>query len=164
MNRGGNIEDRMALMDVMSQNAVQTAIPFSLSGEELEQFHQAYLRVLEQKQALEMRVRKSEERRRALMHILSDLNTLNRKLVDQRKAMIHILADYEQDRSRLARQTERLDSSRRALLHILQDFHGSHLRLEHSRKAMIHIMGDLRETTIEIERRQQEIPGQPEQL
>src|SRR5256714_7106279 len=164
MNRGGNIEDRMALMDVMSQNAVQTAIPFSLSGEELEQFHQAYLRVLEQKQALEMRVRKSEERRRALMHILSDLNTLNRKLVDQRKAMIHILADYEQDRSRLARQTERLDNSRRALLHILQDSHQSNLRLENSRKAMIHIMSDLKEATEEVQHREQELREKQEQL
>src|SRR6266699_511503 len=164
MNRGGNIEDRMALMDVMSQNAVQPAIPFSLSGEELEQFHQAYLRVLEQKQALEMRVRKSEERRRALMHILSDLNTLNRKLVDQRKAMIHILADYEQDRSRLARQTERLDNSRRALMHILQDSHSSNLRLENSRKAMIHIMSDLRETTEAVQRREQELREKQEQL
>src|SRR5437588_931639 len=164
MNRGGNIEDRMALMDGMSQNAVQTAIPFSLSGQELEQFHQAYLRVLEQKQALEMRVRKSEERRRALMHILSDLNTLNRKLVDQRKAMIHILADYEQDRSRLARQTERLDNSRRALLHILQDSHQSNLRLENSRKAMIHIMRDLKETTEEVQRREHELREKQEQL
>ena len=154
----------MALMDGMSQNAVQTAIPFSLSGQELEQFHQAYLRVLEQKQALEMRVRKSEERRRALMHILSDLNTLNRKLVDQRKAMIHILADYEQDRSRLARQTERLDNSRRALLHILQDSHQSNLRLENSRKAMIHIMRDLKETTEEVQRREQELREKQEQL
>ncbi|HEX6551476.1 MAG TPA: ATP-binding protein [Ktedonobacteraceae bacterium] len=164
MNRGGNIEDRMALMDVMSENAVPTATPFSLSGEELEQFHQAYLRVLEQKQALETRVRKSEERRRALMHILSDLNTLNHKLVDQRKAMIHILADYEQDRSRLARQTERLDNSRRALLHILQDSHQSNLRLENSRKAMIHIMRDLKETTEEVQRREQELREKQEQL
>src|SRR5437667_4650962 len=164
MNRGGNIEDRMALMDVMSQNAVQAATPFSLSGEELEQFHQAYLRVLEQKQALEMRVHKSEERRRALMHILSDLNTLNRKLVAQPKAMIHILADYEQDRSRLARQTERLHNSRRALMHILQDSHQSNLRLENSRKAMIHIMSDLKETTEEVQRREQELREKQEQL
>lgn len=154
----------MALMDVMSENAVPTTTPFSLSGEELEQFHQAYLRVLEQKQALETRVRKSEERRRALMHILSDLNTLNHKLVDQRKAMIHILADYEQDRSRLARQTERLDNSRRALLHILQDSHQSNLRLENSRKAMIHIMRDLKETTEEVQRREQELREKQEQL
>ncbi len=104
---------------------------------DLEDLLEAYKQLLEQKNALEMRVRKGEERRRALMHILSDLNKVNRKLNDQRKAMIHILADYEQDRSRLAKQTERQDDSRRALMHILQDSHQSNLRLENSRKAMI---------------------------
>src|SRR5215471_11779658 len=111
-----------------------------------------------------MRVRKGEERRRALMHILSDLNTVNRKLADQRKAMIHILADYEHDRSRLAKQTERLDNSRRALMHLLQDSHRSKLRLENSRKAMIHIMSDLKETTAEVQRREQELREKQEQL
>src|SRR5579859_4073978 len=131
---------------------------------DLEQLQQEYQRLLEQQQTLEMRVRKSEERRRALMHILSDLNTVNRKLNDQRKAMIHILADYEKDRSRLARQTERLDNSRRALMHILQDAHQTNLRLENSRKAMIHIMSDLKETTAEVERREQELRTKQEQL
>ncbi|MDQ6661248.1 MAG: ATP-binding protein [Chloroflexota bacterium] len=130
----------------------------------IEQLRQEYLQLLEQKQALEIRVHKSEERRRALMHILSDLNTLNRKLADQRKAMIHILADYENDRSRLAGQTERLDNSRRALMHILQDSHQSNLRLENSRKAMIHIMSDLKETTAEVQRREQELREKQEQL
>src|ERR1700736_6686598 len=65
---------------------------------ELEWLQQEYMRLLEYKNALEMRVLQSEERRRAFMHILSDLNTMNRKLADQRKAMIHILADYEKDR------------------------------------------------------------------
>src|SRR5213075_3581367 len=87
-----------------------------------------------------------------------------RKLGDQRKAMLHILGDYEDDRSRLARQTERLDNSRRALLHILKDSHKSNLRLGDSRKAMIHIMGDLRETTQEMERREQELRDKQEQL
>jgi C4-dicarboxylate-specific signal transduction histidine kinase len=117
-------------------------------------------RVLE----LESRVRQAEERRRAILHMMADLNESNRRLSDQRKAMIHILADYEQDRTRLARQTERLDNSRRALLHILQDSHGSNLRLGASRKAMIHIMGDLRETTAEIERRERELRDKQEQL
>ena len=80
---------------------------------ELEWLQQEYTRLLEHKRALEMRVLKSEERRRAFMHILIDLNTVTRKLADQRKAMIHILADYEKDRSRLGRQTDRLDNSRR---------------------------------------------------
>ncbi len=105
---------------------VLEAVPHQVT--DLESLRHEYVSLIEQKNALEMRVRKIEERRRALMHILSDLNTVNRKLADQRKAMIHILADYEHDRSRLARQTERLDNSRRALLHILQDSHQSNLR------------------------------------
>jgi C4-dicarboxylate-specific signal transduction histidine kinase len=118
----------------------------------------------EQVEQLQTRVQLAEERRRALVHIMGDLNESNQKLADQRKAMLHILGDYENDRSRLARQTERLDNSRRALLHILQDSHESNLRLGDSRKAMIHIMGDLRETTQEMERREQELRDKQEQL
>lgn len=113
---------------------------------------------------LEMRVRQGEERRRAMLHIMGDLNDTNKRLSDQRKAMIHILSDYEKDRSRLARQTERLDNSRRALLHILQDSHKSNLRLANSRKALIHIMDDLRKTTAAIERREHELRDKQEQL
>src|SRR5213592_2268427 len=101
-----------------------------------------------------------DEQRRALL----DLTESNKRLANQRKAMLHILADYEQDRRRLARQTERLDNSRRAVLHILQDSHRDKLRLEASRKAMIHIMGDLRETTAEVQRREQELRDKQEQL
>ena len=136
----------------------------SLKEMDWEQLLQGYNDLLEQKRALEMRVHKSEERRRALMHILSDLNNVNRKLANQRKAMIHILADYEQDRDRLARQTERLDNSRRAIMHILQDSHKSNLRLENSRKAMIHIMSDLKDTTEEVQRREHELREKQEQL
>ena len=130
----------------------------------VEQLQDDYRRLLEEKRALELRVHKGEERRRAFIHILNDLKTVNRKLADQRKAMIHILADYEQDRSRLAKQTEGLDNSRRALMHILQDSHQSNLRLESSRKAMIHIMSDLKETTAEVQRREQELRDKQEQL
>jgi C4-dicarboxylate-specific signal transduction histidine kinase len=108
-------------------------------------------------QQLQARVRRAEERRRALLNIMGDLHVSNRKLGDQRRAMLHILADYEDDRSRLARQTERLDNSRRALLHILQDSHGSNLKLGDSRKAMIHIMGDLRETAQELRDKQEQL-------
>src|ERR1700680_638006 len=146
-------------MDVTLQEA-----PALHKEVELKWLQQEHMRLLEQKNALEMRVLQSEERRRAFMHILSDLNTVNRKLNDQRKAMIHILADYEKDRSQLAKQTERLDNSRRALMHILQDSHQSNLRLESSRKAMIHIMSDLKETTEEVKRREQELREKQEQL
>ncbi len=125
---------------------------------------EAYTRLRREKEQLEVRVRKGEQRRRAMIHIMDDMNQLNKKLADQRKAMLHILADYEQDRRRLVRQTERLDNSRRALLHILQDMHQSNLRLEDSRKAMIHIMGDLSETTAEMQRREQELRDKQEQL
>jgi C4-dicarboxylate-specific signal transduction histidine kinase len=146
----------------IAQERVSETTPYT--DMTLERLQDENSRLVEQKNALELRVLKSEERRRALMHILSDLNTLNRKLADQRKAMIHILADYEQDRSRLARQTERLDNSRRALMHILQDSYQSNLRLENSRKAMIHIMSDLKETTEEVQRREQELREKQEQL
>jgi len=146
----------------LTQQPVLETVPHQET--DLELLQHEYVSLIEQKHALEMRVRKSEERRRALMHILSDLNTVNRKLADQRKAMIHILADYEHDRRRLARQTERLDNSRRALLHILQDSHQSNLRLENSRKAMIHIMSDLKETTEEVQQREQELREKQEQL
>jgi C4-dicarboxylate-specific signal transduction histidine kinase len=131
---------------------------------DLEQLQTEYLELKQKTEALESSVRKSEERRRALMHILSDLNTMNRKLNNQRKAMIHILADYEQDRRRLEKQTERLDNSRRALMHILLDSYKSNLRLENSRKAMIHIMSDLRVTTEEVKHREQELREKQEQL
>jgi C4-dicarboxylate-specific signal transduction histidine kinase len=90
----------------------------------------------EQIAQLEARVEHAEERRRALVHIMDDLNVSNRRLADQRKAM----------------------------LHILKDSHESNLRLGDTRKAMIHIMGDLRETTQEMERREQELRDKQEQL
>jgi C4-dicarboxylate-specific signal transduction histidine kinase len=117
-----------------------------------------------QVETLERSLRKRDEQRRAMLHIMGDLNESNKRLANQRKAMLHILGDYEQDRTRLARQTERLDNSRRALLHILQDSHKDTLRLEASRKAMIHIMGDLRETTAEMQRRERELRDKQEQL
>jgi C4-dicarboxylate-specific signal transduction histidine kinase len=113
---------------------------------------------------LEQRIAQNEERRRAMIHIMGDLATSNRRLGESRKAMLHILADYEADRSSLAHQTERLDNSRRALLHILSDAHTSNLRLEATRKAMIHIMGDLRDTTREIEERETQLREKQEQL
>src|SRR5881398_2352220 len=117
-----------------------------------------------QVETLEIRLRKRDEQRRAMLHIMGDLNESNKRLANQRKAMLHILADYEQDRRRLARQTDRLDNSRRAVLRILQDSHKDKLRLEATRKAMIHIMGDLRETTAEIQRREKELRDKQEQL
>jgi C4-dicarboxylate-specific signal transduction histidine kinase len=118
----------------------------------------------QQIQELELRLRKRDEQRRAMLHIMSELNETNKRHADQRKAMLHILGDHESDRRRLAKQTESLDNSRRALLHILKDTHQTNQRLANSRKAMIHIMGDLRETTEAIQRREQELREKQEQL
>src|SRR5690242_12527253 len=118
----------------------------------------------EQVAAMQQRIHHGEQRRTALLHLITDFNEANKRLAKQRKAMLHILDDYEQDRGRLMQQAERLDNSRRALLHILQDSHRARLRLENSRTAMIHIMGDLRDTTAEMERREQELREKQEQL
>jgi C4-dicarboxylate-specific signal transduction histidine kinase len=118
----------------------------------------------EQIRSLEARLEHGEDRRKAMLHMMSELAETNRRLNDHRKAMLHILADYEKDRKDLARQTEQLKNSRRALMHILQDAHQSNQRLGQSRKAMIHIMGDLRQTTDEIRRREQELREKQEQL
>src|SRR5256712_10163613 len=95
-------------------------------------------------ETLERRLRKRDEQRRAMLHIMGDLSEFNKRLANQRKAMLHVLADYEQDRRRLARQTERLDSSRRGLLAILPGSHQGKLRLEARRQARIPIIGGLR--------------------
>ena len=130
----------------------------------IERLLEAAPRLREYVERLEAHLRQGEEHRRALLHIMGDMNDLNKRFGHQRKAMLHILVDYEQDRRRVARQAERLDNSRRALLHILQDVHRSNERLADGRKAMIHIMGDLRETTEEVQRREQELRDKQEQL
>jgi len=75
---------------------------------------EANARLRAQVEVLELRVQRGEERRRAMLHIMGDLNQTNKRLSDQRRAMLHILVDYEQDRRRLARQTELLDKAKEA--------------------------------------------------
>src|SRR5437870_13499755 len=111
------IETPRALETPTGQASDQVIDPSQLASE--------CARLRDQVDAMELRLRRSEERRRALLHLITDINEANKRLGNQRKAMLHILADYEQDRRRLGQQTERLDNSRRALLHILQDSHRS---------------------------------------
>jgi C4-dicarboxylate-specific signal transduction histidine kinase len=148
----------------MSRESTAVLRPEPAAETGTESFPEKEARLLVQVRRLEERVRKAEERHRALLHIMGDLKELNQRLTRQRKAMLHVLVDCEQDRRRLAGQTERLRNSRRALMHILEDFRSSSLRLENGRKAMIHIMGDLRATTREVERREQELRDKQEQL
>ncbi|HEV8673348.1 MAG TPA: ATP-binding protein [Methylomirabilota bacterium] len=77
-----------------------------------------------------------EDWRRALLHVLGELNRANQRLTDQRRALLHVLADSQQ----------------------------STLRLAANRKAMLHLMGDLRQTTAEVERRETELQHKQEQL
>jgi C4-dicarboxylate-specific signal transduction histidine kinase len=131
---------------------------------DLETLRAAHNELRAQVEEMTAQQRKSADMRRAMLHIICDMNEANKRLADQRKAMLHILSDYEHDRRRLALQTERLNNTRRAILHILQDFHQSNLRLESGRKAMIHIMGDLRDTTVEVQSREQQLRDKQEQL
>jgi C4-dicarboxylate-specific signal transduction histidine kinase len=132
--------------------------------QELETLRATHNELRAQVEAMSAQQQKSADIRRAMLHIICDMNDANKRLADQRKAMLHILSDYEHDRRRLALQTERLNNTRRAILHILQDFHQSNLRLESGRKAMIHIMGDLRDTTVEVQSREQQLRDKQEQL
>ncbi len=126
--------------------------------------HEAFADLHDQVETMQRMLHKGEERRRAMLHIMADMNEANRRLADQRRAMLHILSDYEDDRRELGRQTERLRNTRRALLNILQDSHRANQRLEQSRKAMIHIMGNLQDTTEEMHIREQELREKQAQL
>src|SRR6266568_8204303 len=50
------------------------------------------------------------------MHILSDLNTLNRKLADQRKAMIHIMSDLCETTAEVQRREQELREKQEQLV------------------------------------------------
>src|SRR5258705_6447097 len=134
----------MAMPESVTEERQPTVPEYGAAGRELRA----------QVETLERRRRQRDEQRRAMLHIMGDLNESNRRLANQRKAMLHILADYEQDRRRLARQTERLDNSRRALLHILPDTHKDKLPLEAKRQAMIPILGEICLTTGEMPQRE----------
>src|SRR5436309_11313893 len=84
-------------------------------------------RLRAQVETLERRLRERDEQRRAMLHIMGDLNEFNKRLANQRKAMLHILADYEQDRRRLARQTDRRRYARQAVLDLLIAAHKDEL-------------------------------------
>ena len=65
---------------------------------------------------LELRVRQAEERRRALLHIMGDLNSTNRRLADQRRAMIHIMGDLRETTAELARREQELREKQEQLV------------------------------------------------
>jgi signal transduction histidine kinase len=95
-------------MEVKQQEAVGTASSAVPAEVELRQLRQAYLHVLEEKQALEMRVHKGEKWRQALLHILQDLQQSNLRLENGRKAMIHIMGDLKETEGTLQVRTREL--------------------------------------------------------
>jgi C4-dicarboxylate-specific signal transduction histidine kinase len=63
------------------------------------------LRALEERvRELEAHVRAGEQRRRAMIHIMSDLAETNRRLNDQRRAMIHIMGDLRDTTEEIRRR------------------------------------------------------------
>jgi C4-dicarboxylate-specific signal transduction histidine kinase len=63
------------------------------------------LRTLQQRvRELEAHVRAGEQRRRAMIHIMSDLAETNRRLNDQRRAMIHIMGDLRDTTEEIRRR------------------------------------------------------------
>ena len=65
---------------------------------------------------LERRVQEAEQRRRALLHIMGDLNLTNRRLADQRRAMIHIMGDLRETTAELARREQELREKQEQLV------------------------------------------------
>jgi C4-dicarboxylate-specific signal transduction histidine kinase len=70
----------------------------------------------EEVEQLRLRVRQGEERRRALIHIMGDLNESNRRLGDQRKAMIHIMGDLRETTQEMERREHELRDKQEQLV------------------------------------------------
>ena len=70
----------------------------------------------EEVQLLRVRVRQAEERRRALIHIMGDLNESNRRLGNQRKAMIHIMGDLRETTQEMERREQELRDKQEQLV------------------------------------------------
>jgi C4-dicarboxylate-specific signal transduction histidine kinase len=67
-------------------------------------------------QELELRVLRGEERRRALLHIMGDLNESNQRLERQRKAMIHIMGDLRETTQEMERREQELREKQEQLV------------------------------------------------
>ncbi len=65
---------------------------------------------------LERRLRKGDEQRRAMRHIMSDLNEFNKRLTNQRKAMIHIMGDLRETTAEMQRREQELREKQEQLV------------------------------------------------
>jgi C4-dicarboxylate-specific signal transduction histidine kinase len=100
-------------MNAMASNDSSSAQPSRAEGEApLTTLASLRARVEE----LEARLRKRDAQRRALLHILSDLHDLNKRLSDQRKAMIHIMGDLHETTAETARREQELREKQEQLV------------------------------------------------
>src|SRR6266850_6672665 len=67
-------------------------------------------------ETLEWRLRKRDEQRRAMLHIMGDLNEVNRRLGDQRKAMLHIMGDLRETTAEMQRREQELRDKQEQLV------------------------------------------------
>ncbi len=81
---------------------------FAAEETDLRGLREAYARLRQEKEQLEVRVRQGEERRRAMIHIIHDMNQLNKKLAHQRKAMLHIMGDLSETTAEMQRREQEL--------------------------------------------------------
>jgi signal transduction histidine kinase len=64
-------------------------------------------------EALELRLRKRDEQRRAMLHIMADLHDANRRLGNQRRAIVHIMADLHDTTAAVRRRERELEEAHR---------------------------------------------------
>src|SRR5438067_701227 len=75
-----------------------------------------YARLRSQLDAMELRIRKSDERRKALLHILQDSHSSNLRLEASRKAMIHIMGDLRDTTDEIQRREQELREKQEQLV------------------------------------------------
>src|SRR5437016_2337445 len=75
-----------------------------------------YARLRSQLDAMELRIRKSDERRKALLHILQDSHRSKLRLEASRKAMIHIMGDLRDTTAEMEQREQELRDKQEQLV------------------------------------------------
>jgi len=112
MAPGGAIAERPTVEEEPVLRRGATGLPVGHEPAAREAGNRLRERVIE----LESRVRQAEERRRAILHIMGDLNESNRRLADQRKAMIHIMGDLRETTAEIQRREQELRDKQEQLV------------------------------------------------
>jgi C4-dicarboxylate-specific signal transduction histidine kinase len=73
-------------------------------------------RLRERVEALERRLHQRDDQRRAMLHIMGDLNESNKRLANQRKAMIHIMGDLRETTAEMQRREQQLRDKQEQLV------------------------------------------------